>query len=125
MLDHRFVEFVATIPQQLKLKRFQKKYLLRKALRKLLPSSVLDRPKKGFSVPIHSWFRGPLKSMAYEVLLSSKARKRGYFHMQRIEQLLDEHCRQGVNRQSEIWNLLMFELWHLQYMDGEPSPHRL
>ena len=125
MLDHRFVEFAASIPRQFKVRGLQKKYILREAFRSFLPSSILDRCKQGFAVPIGSWFRGPLREMAHDVLLSERARKRGYFRTKAIENLLRIHFQKERNEEHRIWNLLMFELWHRQFVDGEPSPHRM
>jgi asparagine synthase (glutamine-hydrolysing) len=126
MLDHEFIEFAARIPAGLKLKDgTESKFILKKAIEPYLPNEVIYRKKMGFGVPIDHWFRGELKEMAYDTLLSAAATGRGYFRREYIESLLDRHLA-GETWQYLIWNLLMLELWHLMFIDGTlpiPSDH--
>ncbi len=117
LLDHRFMEFAASLPSALKLKGHVQKYLLKKALKGLLPDEILQRPKKGFGVPIDHWFRHDLKEMAYDLLLDRRSLERGYFKREAVERLLDEHCRGKGNWHYLLWNLLMLELWHRMFID--------
>ncbi len=122
LLDHEFMEFVARIPADVKLKDGRNgKYILKKAVEPYLPDDVIYRKKLGFGVPIDHWFRNELKEMTYDLLLSKKAVERGYFRKEFIENMLNKH-QQGENRQYLIWNLLMLELWHLMFIDGSLSP---
>ena len=116
-LDHKFMEFAATIPSSLKLKGRTTKYILKEALRGILPDNILFRPKMGFAVPIDRWFKNELKEMAYDTLLSTKAIERGYFKAASIERILNEHVTGKWNWHHQIYNLLMLELWHREFID--------
>jgi len=117
MLDQRFLEFVARIPPELKLKDGTiSKYIFKKAAEPYLPQEVIYRKKMGFGVPIDHWFRNELKTMTYDTLLSQRAIGRGYFRREYIETMLNRH-QAGETWQYLIWNLLMLELWHLMFID--------
>jgi asparagine synthase (glutamine-hydrolysing) len=118
-LDHVLMEFVASLPPAFKLSGSQKKRLLKATLRGLLPDIVLDRPKMGFSVPLAGWFREELREMAYDILLSPRAVQRGYFQPKVVARLLDEHCRRQEDHAEDLWDLLVLELWHRTFIDGE------
>ena len=118
-LDHEFMEFAATIPFDLKIRDRVKKYILKQALRALLPESVLHRPKMGFGVPIDHWLRRELREFAADTLLGPKAAGRGYFRQETIRRMLDEHGRGRANWHYLLWTLLMLELWHRTYIDGD------
>ena len=118
MLDHEFLEFVASIPSELKLKDgTQSKYIFKKAVEPYLPHDIIHRKKMGFGVPIDHWFRHELRDMVRDTLLSQRAIQRGYFQREYIEQILDRHQNGGESWQYLIWNLLMLELWHLMFID--------
>lgn len=116
-LDHKFMEFAATIPPCLKLHGFNKKYILKQALSPLLPKSILNRRKMGFGAPIGKWFRNDLKSFAADTLLSNSALRRGYFNSGYIRKILDQHNSGHIDNSYRIWNLLWLELWHNEYID--------
>jgi len=118
-LDHEFMEFCASLPSHMKLRGRTKKFILKLALSELLPKEIINRPKMGFGVPIDHWFRHELKEMAYDILLSSRTIQRGYFHEKVIKQLLDEHVSGVRNWHYQLWNLLVLELWHRMFIDGE------
>lgn len=120
-LDHEFMEFVAKIPAELKLKGRNTKHILKDTLKGILPDEVLFREKMGFGVPIDHWFRDELRDMAYDVILSEKAISRGYFRKEAINKILDEHTSNKWNWQNHIWNLLMLELWHGMFIDGKTN----
>ena len=92
-LDHHVIEFAASLPQNLKLRGLTTKYLLKKVLRKLLPSENLNRRKMGFGVPIGHWFRGKMQPFLREVILSEKALRRGLFKPEAVRQLVELHTR--------------------------------
>jgi len=121
-LDHEFMEFVAQVPAGLKLKGRATKYILKEALRGILPDEVLFRKKMGFGVPIDHWFRGELKEMAYDTLLGKTCIERGFLRKEYIRRILDEHVSGGWNWHNHIYNLLMLELWHQAFID---AGHRL
>ena len=117
MLDHHFLEYVARIPPELKLKDGKiSKYIFKKAVEPYLPHDVIYRKKMGFGVPIDHWFRNELRDMVYDTLLSQRAIGRGYFNRGYVESLLRQH-QKGESWQYLIWNLLMLELWHLMFID--------
>jgi asparagine synthase (glutamine-hydrolysing) len=117
-LDHKLMEFAASVPSELKLKGLTGKYILKKSLKDLLPPAIRRRGKMGFGVPISKWFRNELKSYLYEVLLSESSLKRGYFREGYLRQLLDEHCRRGCDHGYRLWALLNLELWQRMFIDG-------
>jgi asparagine synthase (glutamine-hydrolysing) len=118
-LDHELMEFVATLPPEFKLYGSQKKRLLKAALRGLLPDIILDRPKMGFRVPLARWFRQDLREMTYDILLSARARQRGYFRSEAVAMMLDAHCDGREDHSDYLWDLLVLELWHRAFIDGE------
>jgi asparagine synthase (glutamine-hydrolysing) len=118
-LDHEFMEFVATIPSDLKVRGRAKKYILKRALRGLLADDILHRPKMGFGVPIDHWLRHELRDLAHETLLGSACLDRGYFRREPVERMLVEHVKGKANWHYLLWNLLMLELWHRTYVDGD------
>jgi asparagine synthase (glutamine-hydrolysing) len=115
------MEFAAGLPPDLKLRGTQKKYVLRKLAALRLPPTLLKLPKKGFGVPIDHWFRGELREFASDVLLDERARRRGYFEMTAVEQLLREHASGQARWHLQIWNLMMLELWHRTFIDVRPT----
>ena len=115
-LDHKLVEFVATIPSQLKLKGWEKKHILIKSMEGILPDSILRRRKQGFSIPLGDWLRGPLRDLLHVHLSSSHLRDLGIFKEKAIESILDEHARGQKNHETKIWALLTFCLWHQHFI---------
>ena len=120
-LDHQFMEFCASLPSEFKLGGLVKKRVLKRALRGVIPDEIIDRPKMGFGVPIDHWFRHELRPLAQDVLLDTRARERGYFDQAVVGRLLDEHVRGTARWHSQLWNLLMLELWHRTFIDRRPS----
>ena len=117
LLDHHLAEFAMRLPVALKLRDGQRKYLLKRVAARLLPSALLHRRKQGFGVPLGVWFRGKLRSAFQDVLLSPRARQRGYFQAREVQRLLDEHLTGRRDHDFRLWQLLMFELWHRKYLD--------
>ena len=100
------------------------KHIFKRALRGLVPPSVLRRPKQGFAVPLGRWFRGRLGSFVRELLLSEPARRRGFFNPGYIERLLRRHD-QGRELDLQIWTLISFELWCRTFLDGRARARAL
>jgi asparagine synthase (glutamine-hydrolysing) len=119
LLDHRLVELAFQIPGRCKIRAGSTKRIFKRAVRNLLPPAVLRKPKHGFAVPIHPWFRGTLKDFTFDVLLDERTRRRGYFDTAVVERLWREHVNGRHVRSSQLWLLLNFELWHRIYLDGE------
>ncbi len=117
LLDHRLVEFALTIPSSYKIAGGITKRVLRNAVRELLPERTMKKPKHGFSVPTDPWFRGELKDFAYEILLDTRSRQRGYIRPEEVERLWSDHQAGREVRDSHLWLLLNFELWAREYLD--------
>ena len=116
-LDHKMMEFCASMPSNMKIKGTKLKYIIKKALSKTLPKEILSRGKMGFGVPLDAWFRKELKDYSYEILMSDKCVSRGYFKKESIENILDEHVTAKANNGARIWSLLFLELWHKEFID--------
>ncbi|WP_426077658.1 XrtA/PEP-CTERM system amidotransferase [Janthinobacterium sp. PSPC3-1] len=109
LLDHELVAWMSGLPPQLKLRGGTGKYLLKKALRPLLPDELLYRQKMGFSVPLAAWLRGPLRERLRQRLTSPVMAQCGLFDMDYIDQLIDQHGAGRRDHSAPLWSLLMFE----------------
>jgi asparagine synthase (glutamine-hydrolysing) len=117
LLDHKLLEFAATVPSALKLKNGRTKYLLRRLLERSIPRHIADRPKHGFEAPIGQWLRGPLAPLVDDLLLDGIHARRGIFKQAAIERLWREH-RSGVrDHRHRLWSLVMLELWFRSSID--------
>ena len=118
LLDNEVVEFAARLPAGLKIKNGRRKHILKEAAAGLLPADILRRPKQGFAVPVSAWFRGGgLRELFADVLLSARAQQRGYFEPRFIDRLVREHVTARRDHSARLWALVVFELWHRQYID--------
>jgi asparagine synthase (glutamine-hydrolysing) len=124
LLDHRLLEFAATVPISLKLKDGRGKYLLRKTLEKRVPREILERGKHGFEAPIGEWLRGPLAPMADALLSDGRLRDRGIFEPREVSRLWTEHRDGRVDHRHRLWQLMMLELWFRQFIDQAPARAR-
>lgn len=110
-LDHRLAEYVASLPDDYKLRGTTTKYILKQAFSDLLPAEILHRGKKGFGVPLGAWFRGELQGYLRDVLLSPSARSRDYLSMPYVAALIQEHSAGTRDHGHRLWALLAFEVW--------------
>lgn len=121
-LDHKILEFAASLPANFKVRGWTTKYLAKRALAGRVPKQILSRPKTGFPVPYSSWLRNGLHGWVRDVLLDRRATNRGYFRKNAVEDLLDEHARFGLHAK-EVFSLLVLELWHRTFVEHEvPEP---
>ena len=120
-LDHKLVELTATLPERLKLRGWTTKYVLRKAMKGILPEAVLSRPKMGFPVPIGKWFRGENRSVINEYVLSDRTLSRGLFEGDFVRSLVQRH-QIGQDHSERLWALVNFEMWQRRFIDGEHQP---
>jgi asparagine synthase (glutamine-hydrolysing) len=118
LLDHELMEFAASLPPELKVRGREKKVALRGALRGWVPDEILDAPKRGLRLPLGDWLRAELREFARDVLLDDRARERGYFREDYVRELLDRHAAGVQDHSQGIWTLLMFELWHREFIDS-------
>ncbi len=117
-LDHELVEFTARMPLDLKLRGRDTKWILREAMKGILPPAILSREKMGFPVPVGSWLKGEFKHLVEEFVLSERTLSRGIFNADFVRKLAGEHFR-GENHSERLWFLLNFEIWQRQTIDGE------
>src|SRR5437764_592018 len=116
-LDHHLMEFAASLPEKLKLRRLTTKYLLKRVLKRLVPEENLTRSKMGFGVPINHWLRGAMQPFLRETLLSDKALGRGLFKPESVRRIIDEHVEGRSAHEHRLWSLLMLELWFQRFID--------
>lgn len=117
-MDHHVVELAAQIPSSMKLNGGRGKRILIETFRDLLPESIQNRPKMGFGVPLDHWFRDELREMMTDILLEPRTLGRGYFDPVNVRRLVDEHVQRHWDHSSRLWLLLVFELWHRQFVDA-------
>ncbi len=122
LLDYRIIEFAAKIPIEIKLKNRISKYLLKKVSEKYIPKENIYRPKMGFAVPLAKWFREGLLPYLNSVILSDKARNRGYFNYEYVKYIVNEHLAGRGYHEHKLWSLLWLELWHRMFIDNELKP---
>jgi asparagine synthase (glutamine-hydrolysing) len=123
-LDHQLMEFAASLPPEYKLDGISGKHLLKKTLHRVLPETILGRPKRGFAVPLARWFREELRDLPADILLDPRALGRGYFRRSEIEDLILEHRRKTADHSQRLWALLQLEMWHREVLEvTAPAKH--
>ncbi len=122
-LDHKLVEFTARLPETMKLRGRETKWILRQAMKGILPSEILDRPKMGFPVPLGEWIRGEYKPLVEEYLLSGRSLARGIFDERGVRDLVTAHAK-GEDHTSRIFRLMNLEIWQRIFIDGEGKPNK-
>lgn len=118
LLDHKILEFAASLPQSFKVHGFTTKYIAKKTLCGRVPREILNRKKAGFPVPYERWLRQDLKDWVRDLLLGSKATARGYFQKSAVEKMLSDDARSG-GYSKEIFDLTVLELWHREFLEKE------
>ena len=116
-LDHKVIEFAASLPEGIKMKRFETKSLLKRVAAKLVPRDVVYRRKMGFGVPIGNWFRGDMKDFVRDLLLSDTFLNREIARPEAVEKFVGEHINSERDHTFQIWTLLMLELWFREFVD--------
>jgi asparagine synthase (glutamine-hydrolysing) len=119
-LDHKLVEFSTALPDRLKLRGWTTKYVLREAMKGLLPEQILRRRKMGFPVPLGRWFRGTLRQLLDEFVVGERTISRGHFQPDFLRRLVQEHVAGTANHTERLWTLVNFEIWQRHFLDGEP-----
>ena len=118
LLDHKVLEFAASLPPSFKLNGFNLKYILKSVLSQKIPKEIRNRKKTGFPVPYESWLRNDLKSVVWDVLMDRRTLERGYFSKDGVEGLLRANSN-GSNYSKEIFSLLSLELWQRTFLEHE------
>jgi asparagine synthase (glutamine-hydrolysing) len=117
LLNNDFVAYATSLPLNMKLRGMRSKFLLKRALRGLLPDRILNRPKKGFGIPVADWFRGPLREQMREVLSAERVGRDGFFDVGMVEGLVDDHLSGRRDNRKQLWTLFAFQLWNQGYQE--------
>jgi len=121
LLDHKVIEFAATVAPDLKYRGATSKYLLKRYLEPKLPAELIHRRKQGFEIPLGQWLRTDLRDLGEELLLSRVARGRGYVRADHVRRMWEHHQRKLRNHSAQLWALMVLELWHRTFVDQDPS----
>jgi asparagine synthase (glutamine-hydrolysing) len=114
-LDYKVVEFLNSLPRQYKLKGFKSKYILKEVMRGKIPSEIIDRPKKGFGIPLSHWLRNELKPLCDDLLSESSISKHQLFNPDFVKKLQKDHYARRANNRKLLWNLIVFQMWYNNY----------
>lgn len=120
-LDHRLVELAFRLPSRVKVRRGRTKWVVKEVARRYLPDRIVDRPKAGFSVPLDLWFRGHLREMASDLLLSPNSFVASVLDSGSVRTILETHESGRRNEDIRIWTLLCLEVWHEVFFRGDPA----
>jgi asparagine synthase (glutamine-hydrolysing) len=120
-LDHELVEFVMRMPSRLKVRNMSGKYVLRQAMKDLLPVEVLNRSKMGFPTPVKPWLRHQLFDRVATILTDGRLAERGILNEKYVRDLLESHRTGRVDATDQVWRLLNFELWNRVFLDQDPA----
>lgn len=115
-LDPDLVGFVNSLPAAMKIRGLTTKYILKRALKGLLPPEILNRQKKGFGIPVAEWIKGELKSLMLELLAPEKIRREGIFNPECVTRRIQEHLAGEKDNRKQLWTLIMFEMWRENYL---------
>ena len=118
LLDHKLVEFAASLLVNMKLRGRSRKYLLKRAAGRLIPESIINRPKQGFPIPIEKWLRKEARPMMRDLLTQSSIESRGLFRYERVEKMMKLHESGYADLSTELWGLMSFEMWMRQFVDA-------
>ncbi len=114
-IDHQLADYLSHLPDNMRIRGLGGKWLLRQAMRPVLPSAVLNRPKVGFRVPVNLWFRGKLRGWVSELLLGSGSTTRDWYQLDHLVRIVGEHASGRHNHEKAIWMLVTLELFQQQY----------
>ncbi|MFQ5611550.1 MAG: asparagine synthase (glutamine-hydrolyzing) [Anaerolineae bacterium] len=117
-LNRDVVRFATRLPLELKLRRLTSKYLLKKSMEPFLPREIINRPKKGFNMPVAYWLTGDLRELTLDMLSEARLDRQGLFNYSYVKRLLDEHFARQRDHRKELWTLLIFQLWYERYLQG-------
>lgn len=121
IIDHRVVELSARLPLSMMIKAGQGKWPLRQLLFKHIPEVTMDRPKRGFAVPVNEWIRGPMRDWAEQLLSESRLRNEGFLNPDPIRERWQEHLTGKRDWKNSLWGVLMFQAW-LEAGQAGPVP---
>jgi len=116
LLDYEFIEFACSLPMFYKLNGLKTKYLFKKAAMGLLPASIINRPKKGFGIPISRWLCGELKDLMMNHLNQQTIERQGLFDWPYISGLMDAHLSRRADHRKLLWPLIVFQIWYARFV---------
>jgi asparagine synthase (glutamine-hydrolysing) len=115
LLDHRVVELAWRLPLSMKIRGGTSKWVLREVLFKHVPRKLIERPKKGFSIPIGQWLRGPLRAWAESLIARDRMEKQGVLEVAAVHKAWHEHLSGERNWERKLWTVLMFQVWMAEH----------
>ncbi len=115
-MDVNVVDFLNCLPYEYKLKGFKGKHLLKETMRGKLPEDIIDRPKKGFGIPVSLWLKNELKDLCHDLLSKEAIESQGLFDYNYVEKLKQNHLKGRQNNRKELWNLMVFQLWTRNFL---------
>jgi asparagine synthase (glutamine-hydrolysing) len=124
LLAREIVEFAFSVPDAFRMRGTNGKRLLKDAARPWLPAAIIDRPKKGFGIPVASWINGPLRSMVLDTLAADNLKRGGLFNPQHVHTMLDAHAQKRADLRKPLWTLFVFELWRQHHIAGRSKAPR-
>ena len=120
-MDYSLVEFAASLPPSLRLHGLSTKYLLKRAMKGILPEQILHRPKLGFNIPYKNWLRNELSDLLQDALAPTRLRQQGLFQPEYVQALIQEHMGGVRDHAHKLWQLLIFQLWAERYLSGSTT----
>ena len=114
-MDHELAAFVSRLPDHMRVHGRTTKWLLREAMKRVLPAEILERPKVGFRVPVNEWFRGPMKNFLYDHLTGADSRTATYYQRTALDKILSDHVNGRQNHEKLLWCLVNLEIWQREY----------
>ncbi len=115
-MDQDLAGFVSALPDRFRVRGGRTKWILREAMRDVLPPEIVKRPKVGFHIPVSEWFRGPMRDYLYDHLASPSSVTRAYYRSEVLDKVLSEHVRGRQNHEKLLWTLLTLEIWKREYL---------
>jgi asparagine synthase (glutamine-hydrolysing) len=114
-MDHELAAFVSSLPDHFRVRGITTKWVLRRAMRRILPPTIIGRRKIGFRVPVSEWFRGKMRDYLYDNLTGPDSLTRDYYNRAAMARILSEHMEERQNHEKLLWSLLNLEIWHREY----------
>jgi asparagine synthase (glutamine-hydrolysing) len=124
LIDNELVDFMARVPPRLKIRGVTQKYILRQAMKGILPDPILTRRKAGFGLPVRSWLRGELREMVGDLLSEERIRRRNLFSHTVVARMTRDNNNGNADYTAQIWGLLSLELWHQEFVDQSSTAHQ-
>jgi asparagine synthase (glutamine-hydrolysing) len=124
-MDTELARWVSTLPDHFRVRGQRTKWVLREAMQRLLPRSIIERPKVGFRVPFNEWFQTTMRDYLYDLLIGSSSITRDYYNESKLTQILNDHVRGYRNHEKLLWMLMSLELFHREYAAPDSATTQL